>query len=170
MGYKREAIALRHRGQKKEELTQHQLRKQLRSLRGTIKKTVSETAEYEAAVKEKVDEMEQVGKELEKASNDYGRLEEDANELQNTINDALYEKQRNLDAITKKQRMIQRYRDLEEGRFPYDITTDSGPAYRTEMNANMDTLENVRGIINQPRVEFPHLDEVLSRVLHLADV
>merc|ERR1719261_427642 len=158
--YKREAIALRHRGQKKEELTQHQLRKQLRSLRGTIKKTVGETAEYEAAVKEKVDEMEQVGKELEKASNDYGRLEEDANELQNTINDALSE----------KQRMIQRYRDLEEGRFPYDITADSGPAYRTEMNANMDTLENVRGIINQLRIEFPHLDEVLSRVLHLADV
>lgn len=168
--YKREAISLRHRGQKKEELTQHELRKQLRALRGTIKKTVGETAEYETAVKEKVSEMETVGRDLEKASNDYGRLEEDANELQNTINDALYEKQRNLDAITKQQRTIQRYRDLEEGRFPYDVKEDGGPAYRTEMNANVDTLENVRGIINQLRVEFPHLDEVLSRVLHLAEV
>ena len=142
--YKREAIALRHRGQKTEELTQHQLRKQLRSLRSTIKKTVGETAEYEAAVKEKVDEMEQVGKELEKASNDYGRLEEDANELQNTINDALYEKQRNLDGITKKQRMIQRYRDLSEGRFPYEITGDSGPAYRTELNAKIASVQTCR--------------------------
>jgi chromosome segregation ATPase len=168
--YKREAISLRHRGQKKEELTQHELRKQLRALRGTIKETVGETSEYEAAVTEKVSEMETVGKDLEKASNDYGRLEEDANELQNTINDALYEKQRNLDAITKKQRMIQQYRDLEEGRFPYDVKEDGGPAHRAEMNANVDQLENVRGIINQLRVEFPHLDEVLSRVLHLAEV
>merc|ERR1711865_1234962 len=66
--YKREAISLRHRGQKKEELTQHKLKKQLGTLRGGIKKTVGETAEYETAIREKVENMESVGQELEVAS------------------------------------------------------------------------------------------------------
>merc|ERR1711966_446796 len=76
--YKREAISLRHRGQKKGDLTQHKLKKQLGTLRSNIKKTVGETAEYETAIRDKVDNMESVGQQLEVASTNYGKLEEDA--------------------------------------------------------------------------------------------
>merc|ERR1711865_193739 len=145
--YKREAISLRHRGQK----------------------TVGETAEYETAIREKVENMESVGQELEVASTNYGKLEEDANELQNTINDALYEKQRNLDAITKQQRMLKRYKELREGNYPVDISEEDGPRLRADMKGEKETLETVRDVINNLRVEYGHLDEVLTRVLHLAD-
>merc|ERR1711865_1281199 len=134
--YKREAISLRHRGQKKGDLTQHKLKKQLGSLRTNIKKTVGETAEYETAIRDKVDKMEGVGQELEVSSTNYGKLEEDANELQNVINDALYEKQRNLDAITKQQRMLKRYKDLREGNYPVDISEDDGARLRAEMKGD----------------------------------
>jgi len=167
--YKREAISLRHRGQKKGDLTQHKLKKQLGSLRTNIKKTVGETAEYETAIRNKVENMEGVGQELEVASTNYGKLEEDANDLQNTINDALYEKQRNLDAITKQQRMLKRYKDLREGIYPEDIALEDGPRLRSEMKGEKETLETVRDVINNLRVEYGHLDEVLTRVLHLAD-
>jgi len=167
--YKREAISLRHRGQKKGDLTQHKLKKQLGTLRGGIKKTVGETAEYETAIREKVENMESVGQELEVASTNYGKLEEDANELQNTINDALYEKQRNLDAITKQQRMLKRYKELREGNYPVDISEEDGPRLRADMKGEKETLETVRDVINNLRVEYGHLDEVLTRVLHLAD-
>merc|ERR1711865_679606 len=167
--YKREAISLRPRGQKKGDLTQHKLKKQLGTLRGGIKKTVGETAEYETAIRDKVDKMEGVGQELEVSSTNYGKLEEDANELQNVINDALYEKQRNLDAITKQQRMLKRYKDLREGNYPVDISEDDGARLRAEMKGDKETLETVRDVINNLRVEYGHLDEVLTRVLHLAD-
>ena len=106
-----------------------------------------------------------VGQQLEVASTNYGKLEEDANELQNTINGALYEKQRNLDAVTKQQRMMKRYKDLREGNYPVDISEEDGPRLRAEMKGEQESLKTVRDVINNLRVEYGHLDEVLTRVL-----
>jgi len=117
--------------------------------------------------------MEGVGKDLESASATYSKLEEDANDLQNTINDSLYEKQRNLDAITKHQRMLKRYQDLNEdkalGNAPLNVTEEDGPRLRQELQASEERLDTVKGVINNLRVDYGHLDEVLTRVLHLTE-
>jgi hypothetical protein len=49
------------------------------------------------------DKQERVGVELEKGSADYSGLEEEANEMQRSINNGLYEKQRSLDVVAKQQ-------------------------------------------------------------------
>merc|ERR1711990_1150101 len=166
--YKREAISLRYRGQKSSDLTAHSLVKKVSQHKNGMTKTVNETAKYEQAIKEKVQSMEEIGKDLESASTKYGQLEEDANNLQNRINDALYDKQRSLDQITKVQRMCKRYTDLAKGG-DSDITSEDGPRIKMEQQQQFDKLDTIRSVINNLRVEYGHLDEVLTRVLHLAD-
>jgi len=170
--YKREALSLKYRGsgKKAEEqgLTQHGLVKQTSKLKAAIKKMWKETAGYEAAIKEKNGEMEAVGGALEDASSRYGKLEEDANELQNTINDSLYEKQRNIDRLAKVTALNGRYRavlDAEEDPVPEAMAATA----KEEARVAGEQLDTVRGLINTLRVDFPHLDEVLTRVAHLAD-
>merc|ERR1711865_212413 len=146
--YKREAISLRYRGQKTSDLTAHSLVKKVSQHKNSMAKTVNETAKYEQAIKDKVQGMEEVGKELESASTTYGQLEEDANSLQNKINDALYDKQRSLDQITKVQRMTKRYSDLQQGKGELDLTQEDGPRVRMEQQQQFDKLDTIRSVIN----------------------
>merc|ERR1712167_267871 len=137
--------------------------------KNTMTKNVNETAKYEQAIKEKVQSMETIGKELESASSAYGNLEEDANTLQNKINDALYDKQRSLDQITKVQRMVKRYTDVAQGNVDMELTNADASRVKMEQQQQFDKLDTIRGVINNLRVDYGHLDEVLTRVLHLAD-
>ena len=168
--YKREALSLRYRGKKADAvgLTQHGLVKQTSKLKAAIKKMWKETAGYETAIKEKNVELETVGSELEEASGRYGKLEEDANELQNAINDALYDKQRNVDRLTKLSSLNSRYRTVLEGE-EESVPEAMAAQVKDEARAATEQLDTVRGLINTLRVDFPHLDEVLTRVAHLAD-
>merc|ERR1712072_228055 len=110
-----------------------------------------------------------IGKDLESASTKYGQLEEDANNLQNKINDALYDKQRSLDQITKVQRMVKRYTDVAQGNVDMELTNADASRVKMEQQQQFDKLDTIRGVINNLRVDYGHLDEVLTRVLHLAD-
>ena len=166
--YKREALALRNRGKKSSELTQHGLIKKSAKLKGAIKKAWRETAGLEEGIKRKSAEMEEVAKQLEVESARYGKLEEDANELQRTINNALYDKQRNADRLAKAQQMNERYSaSLEQGEA--DIPEDQGPSVREQARLAEEKVDTVRGLVNTLRVEFPHLDEVLTRVVHMTE-
>ena len=167
--HKREAISLRYRGQKTSDLTAHSLVKKVSQHKNSMTKNVNETTKYEQAIKEKVQSMEEIGKDLESASSSYGQLEEDANTFQNKINDALYDKQRSLDQITKVQRMCKRYSDVQQGKVDIEVSSEDGPRVKMEQQQQFDQLDTIRSVINNLRVEYGHLDEVLTRVLHLAD-
>lgn len=111
---KRESISLSNRGKKDKGLTKAGLRKKLAAERKSLKAAQTEQQQIDSSIKAKLDESENVGMELEKSSNGYSSLEDEANQLQKAINNSLYEKQRNLDLQTKLQRHMRRFRELEE--------------------------------------------------------
>lgn len=167
--HKRETLALRHRGSKSTELTQHGLIKKSAKLKTAIKKAWRETAALEEGIREKARQLEDVAKELETESGRYGRLEEDANELQSTINNALYEKQRHADRIAKARQMNERYSQSLDAGADAMLPDSEGAGVREQARLAAEKVDTVRGLVNTLRVEFPHLDEVLTRVVHMTE-
>ena len=109
-----EAISMSNRGKKEKGLTKASLKKKLALERKALKSAQGEGQQIDDGIKAKLDESENVGMELEKSSNNYSQMEDEANNLQKVINNSLYEKQRNLDLHTKLQRQVMRYRELSD--------------------------------------------------------
>jgi len=176
---KHESIELRHKGRKAlqesrglaaAEDTRAGLKKKLRALRNTLKKTKEEARSYEAATRQKDAELSSLALELERAGGEYSRCEDDANELQRAINDALYEKQRCMDQVSKYRRDARRYGDLaRRGPGPAPRPAET-MAIEREVAAAEQEREAVRDVIKSLSQQFEKLSEVLDRVHLLTEV
>mmetsp|Transcript_96284 Transcript_96284/g.274290 ORF Transcript_96284/g.274290 Transcript_96284/m.274290 type:complete len:930 (-) Transcript_96284:52-2841(-) len=183
--HKREAIALRFKGKSgaaknatkagkaggapgKKELTKAQLTKKLGGLKRSIKDTAQTTAEYSAAIAERQAQINSMTAELEGSTAQYGDLEEKLNNLQVAINTQLYDKQRQAETHAKRQRMLRRYQSLEQGRRKPVAESEMPLVERQLAEVNADKAK-VKNLINAMREKFDHLDEVLGRVLQLAE-
>merc|ERR1711998_539852 len=88
-------------------------------------------------------------------------------------NNALYEKQRNADLLNKRNRLAKRYEDfIESGAASQSQDGDPGAEQQSieDLESAELQLNRVRNVIGDLRGKFGHLDEVLERVLLLADV
>merc|ERR1719453_520142 len=179
--HKREAIALRFKGKSgaaknskqggaagKKELSKAQLSKKLAGLKRSIKDTAQTTAEYTAAIAERQSQIDAMTSELEGSTAQYGDLEEKLNSLQVDINTQLYDKQRQAEAHAKRQRMLRRYQALEQGRRKPVAESESTIIERQLAECNGEKAK-VKDLIGAMREKFEHLDEVLGRVLQLAE-
>jgi predicted nuclease with TOPRIM domain len=154
----------------KEIHTKASMKKKILGLKKSVKQASRETAQYAAAAAERQGQLQEVTKELEKATSDYSLLESSANSLQDEINASLYEKQRMQSQLDRKNRLVDKFQALENGRIEgVNVEEEQFIIEKRHMVA-MTNSKKVKAIIDHVRGKFPHLDQVLERVSHLADV
>eukprot|EP00753_Platysulcus_tardus_P018560 PLAT6916.1.p1 GENE.PLAT6916.1~~PLAT6916.1.p1 ORF type:complete len:923 (+),score=651.50 PLAT6916.1:76-2844(+) len=166
---KRETIELRYKSRRSDTTTTASLRKRRAALKHQLKATKAETRDCERALSSRLAEMEAVSVELEKGSASYGTLEDDAADLQAAINDSLYEKQRNIDLLSKYHRMAKRYEDARDGRYEPPSAAD----VETELGHAESEMEAIRTAIHLLTKEFgtdTNLAAILPRVMELTRV
>ncbi|CAN0002185.1 unnamed protein product, partial [Heterosigma akashiwo] len=151
---KREQISVRFQGKKKaargkmtkDQHTKASLKKKIVHLKREVKATATETANFQAAVAERKQQIRALTADLEAAAARYGHLEERAHALQAEVNGRLYEKQRAVEATNLAQRAVRRFQELEAGaaRAP-----DEGDSLQVEngLLAAESQLAGVRDII-----------------------
>lgn len=170
---KRESIATRHRGKKHKEgeLSHASLQKKKGGLKKDYHTSTEEVSQKEIAIKKQYEEMEVIGVEIEKSGKDFNELEEKANALQNEINNCLYEKQKNLDSLTRSQHMAKRYEELKLADPNSAMATaDQQPMIEGDYSDATNELENVKDMLEALKNDYPQLAEVLTRVSNLAEI
>ena len=174
--HKREDIAVKHRNGVKEmkpgqeTFTKASLKKKIATLKKNLKQSARETAQYAAASEENQQQLEQLTIELERATSDYSTLESAANKLQEDINSSLYDKQRLKTKLDRRQRFVDRMQSLEDGKIePVNIEEEQFIIEKRLM-VSMASSKKIRAIIDHVKGKFPHLEQVLERVSHLAEI
>ena len=176
--YKREAITNKYKkpknkgkkhGHEDKRMTVAELKKKHKTMRRNMKKIQRDIKQHEALVTEKMSQMEEMGVDLEKLSAEYSKMEDSANDLQKTINNALYEKQRLLDKTQKNQRLLDRYNKARLGQTAPLLEEDS-ERVEAELTREIKAREAIQGIIEQLSGQHTHLGEVLGRVMKLTEV
>mmetsp|Transcript_18918 Transcript_18918/g.39374 ORF Transcript_18918/g.39374 Transcript_18918/m.39374 type:complete len:913 (-) Transcript_18918:91-2829(-) len=174
--HKREDIAVKHRNGIKEIapgteiLTKASMKKKILGLKKALKQCSRETAQYAAASMERQNQLQQVTKELESSTSSYSLLESRSNSLQDEINVLLYEKQRMQAQFDRKSRLLEKFQALENGKIEgVNVEEEQFIIEKRHMVAVANS-KKIKAIIEHVRKKFPHLDQVLERVSHLADV
>ena len=111
---KRETISVKARGKKDAGLTQASLRKNLLTKRSALKKLAMEGGGVDQDIDTVARDMQDVSSQLEGASKEYSAVEDDANRAQREINDKLYEKQQNVEMLSRNKRLSERYEKTRE--------------------------------------------------------
>lgn len=174
--HKREDIAVKHRNGIKEItpgteiLTKASMKKKILGLKKGLKQANRETAQYAAAAAERQSQLQQVTAELEMATSNYSALESSSNSLQDEINVSLYEKQKLQAALERKNRLVMKFQALENGRMERVNVEEEQFVIEKRHMVSVANSKKVKAIIEHVRSKFPHLDQVLERVSHLADV
>lgn len=176
--HKREAMALRQLGKdkvmrrqgasaKEKPSTKAGLSKQTSGLKRSIKQTARSTAQHVAAIRETKVQMQRMTEMLEKYTAEYSRYADDANRLEVDINQQLYEKQRKAEILGKRERMLTRYQDLNNGA---RLAVEDGdrPLVMERLREADGELNGVMSIIESLRSQFGYLDETLTRVMLLS--
>ena len=174
---KREDISVKHRNgmrdtapaKKTEEIhTQASLKRKVGTIKKQLKQSAREAQHYTEAAQEREEQLAQLTAELESSMSDYAGHEENAKKLQEEINGKLYEKQKQQAQLDRKQKMIQKYIDLEAERIePVNVEEQRFEIEKRLMIANGNS-KKVTMIVNSLQKKFPHLEQVLSRVSQLA--
>jgi chromosome segregation ATPase len=163
---KREMISMQNRGKKKRSFsTQGELRKQVKQMKSALKGAQRETGELETGLRECKSDFGRVSVETQRKARQYEMVEGQVQELQGSINTALYEKQRCTDAIAKRARMLKRYRAVAGQRLSLDGERVAGELAQAEQQR-----QAIQSVIGTLQGEFPQLEEVLSRVGNLGEV
>ena len=145
------------------------LKKKRSALSRESKKITREIRSHESSIAERMVEMDRVAVDLEKASANYSKLEDNANELQKLINNKLYEKQRNMDATQKNQRLLDRYTKSRLGQMA-PLMQEDQTRVEEELRREEMARDAVRSTIEHLAAQHPHLSEVLDRVMRLTEV
>ena len=176
--YKREAITNKYKkpknqgkghGKDDDRVTVAELKKKHKGMRRNMKKIQRDIKQHEALVTEKMSQMEEMGVDLEKLSAEYSKMEDSANEMQQNINNALYEKQRLLDKVQKNQRLLDRYNKARLGQTA-PLLEEDNERVEEDLTREIKAREAVQGIIEQLSGQHSHLGEVLGRVMKLTEV
>ncbi len=171
---KRETISNRYsttkvaasKGAVGKELTQAAAKKKIGFLKKESKSVAEESTQYSLLFEDKKLRLQQIGTELEVKTNEYGALEESCHILQNQINQLLYQKQLLQERISYRQKFTSKLKEMT-----------SHPKHESSMSlgverkfvASLHALENVKEIIAELSKQYPHLTEVLERVVAMTD-
>lgn len=149
----------------KMDMTQASMKKQISILKKEAKALANETAQYTGAIEERKAQFSEMTSDLERATTQYGEVEESNRKMQTDINDMLYQKQLNQERISYKQKFIKRLKDYAS------TGIDSSLSLQTQRRllAASQALDNVKEIISELKTQSPHLSEVLDRVMAMTD-
>eukprot|EP00611_Tribonema_gayanum_P002483 TRINITY_DN11854_c0_g1_i1.p1 TRINITY_DN11854_c0_g1~~TRINITY_DN11854_c0_g1_i1.p1 ORF type:complete len:974 (+),score=491.39 TRINITY_DN11854_c0_g1_i1:44-2965(+) len=173
---KREQIAVRYKGKAAAsaskpgawDLTQAALKKRVAAAQKDLQRLGREMAQATAAAGDRRAQLDKLTSELERATTGYEDLSRQREELQAQINTGLYEKQRRTQAAAARTKMARRLQDIARGAAQPPDRRDSMRIQQALFTAEA-RLGSVRDTIEALAARHPHLGEVLSRVLALAD-
>jgi len=160
---KRETIAVRNRGRKKTGYTKSSMNRRVAQLKKMQSSTEQDSRRCAALLQQKEEEIEVLGQQLQEHAQVQEEAEAEVSDLQQTINDALYEKQKVADTTAMMQRMLKRYKAAASGNF----ATGGGDLSLLDAQRERDAvLRAVRHL----KVEYPQFAEVLGRVGALTEI
>ncbi|KAG5180389.1 hypothetical protein JKP88DRAFT_323701 [Tribonema minus] len=173
---KREQIAVRYKGKAAAsaskpgawDLTQAALKKRVAGAQKDLQRLGREMAQATAAAGDRRAQLDKLTSELERATTGYEDLSRQREELQAQINTGLYEKQRRTQAAAARTKMARRLQNIARGAAQPPDRRDSMRIQQALFTAEA-RLGSVRDTIEALAARHPHLGEVLSRVLALAD-
>ena len=103
-----------------------------------------------------------LGQQLQEQAQVQEEAEADVGDLQQTINDALYEKQKVADTAAMMQRMLRRYKAAAAGNF--------NVAGEMSLLDSQRERDGVLRCVRHLKAEFPQFAEVLTRVGALTEI
>jgi DNA repair ATPase RecN len=115
---------------------------------------------------EKKNKLQDISSELENMTSEYGNLEEVCHSSQNNINHLLYQKQLQQERISYRQKFTSKLKELTNN---YNIDISQSLGIERRFISSSQALDNVKEIINELMLQFPHLREVLERVFAMSD-
>jgi chromosome segregation ATPase len=164
---KRETLATRFRGQKNKAMSSVKIKKQCSQLKKTLKKTAQDTMEHEQAVKLAEAELEELEKEANLMTAEQQEIETSVAQMQEQINDMLYQKQRVVDSNAMMHRLLRKYKAINAPRPPPPASPRS--TVRLLSQAEEEKAAVLR-CVKTLQAEFPHLQDVLGRVGALTQI
>ncbi|CEG40306.1 uncharacterized protein PHALS_10514 [Plasmopara halstedii] len=166
--HKRDVIAMRGRSKKEQEaeLTFAALTAKVSTLQNQLRKSERDTSRLDKSIRTQLVAGQEISFQLEKVSAEVKVHEERGVSLQRSINTALYNKQRYIDAAARKLRMIKRFDSLCRGVGTGSLDNEQA---NFKLKKAKEGIEKVRAIVSMLEKQNPHLAEVLPRVLLLAE-
>ena len=150
----------------KNDMTQAAARKRIGILKGEARQLAEETSQYNSLYEEKKRQTQETSEMLELVTFQYGETEEKCHALQGEINDLLYQKQLLQERIMYRQKYVNKLKDyMTSGGID---SSQSLQIERRVLSASQ-ALDNVREIITDLQLSFPHMKEVLQRVDAMTD-
>ena len=150
----------------KNDMTQAAARKRIGILKGEARQLAEETSQYISLYEEKKRQTQETSEMLELVTFQYGETEEKCHALQGEINDLLYQKQLLQERIMYRQKYVNKLKDyMTSGGID---SSQSLQIERRVLSASQ-ALDNVREIITDLQLSFPHMKEVLQRVDAMTD-
>ena len=150
---------------KTKDLTQATAKKKITTLKKDARVLAEETSRYASSIEEKKSQLNTVASELENTTKQFGENNEIIFKLQGQVNDLLYQKQLNQERISYQQKYVKRIKELSGS----GIDSSQHLNIERRLLSGQQSLDNVKEIINGLTNMHPHLHEVLSRVLTMAD-
>lgn len=147
------------------ELTQAAAKKKIAALKKDARALAEETSRYNSSIEEKKMQISNIASELENTTLQFGESNQTNFKLQGQVNDLLYQKQLNQERISYQQKYIKRIKDLSAN----GIDSTQHLNIERRLLSGVQSLDNVKEIIMGLTQMHPHLQEVLSRVLAMAD-
>lgn len=179
---KRETIATRRKGASRPagvrrakvgsdeaiaEMTQAELQRKLKIERKEAKQYSQECLEYERGIAERLQDSENMSLELEKASNQFAEVEDALTLKKRDINEALYQKQRNIETLNRTHALASKY--LEFAKAPAVDAPVSREEADIMLEQSQDQIETIRQTLKNMEGSHPHLQEILERVAKLLE-
>ena len=140
-------------------------KKKITTLKKDARVLAEETSRYASSIEEKKSQLNTVASELENTTKQFGENNEIIFKLQGQVNDLLYQKQLNQERISYQQKYVKRIKELSGS----GIDSSQHLNIERRLLSGQQSLDNVKEIINGLTNMHPHLHEVLSRVLTMAD-
>lgn len=147
------------------EMTQAAMKKRISALKKEARSLSNETSQYTGAIEERKAQFSEMTSELERVTSHYSDMEERNRQLQNDINDLLYQKQLNQERISYRQKYVKRLKDYSATGIDISLTLQT----QRRLLAASQALDNVKEIVVDLQRAHPHLTDVLERVMAMAD-
>jgi len=164
---KREALAVRFRGQKNKDMTNVKVKKKCAALKRTIKMNHEETMKHENDIKDAEAQLEKLEATANTMSTEQQQIEGMVAEMQEQINDMLYQKQKVVDSNAMLHRLLRKYKALTS---PHPPPPASPRSTTKALVQAEDEKAAVLRCVATLQHEFPHLQDVLGRVGALTQI
>ena len=147
------------------DLSQANAKRKIGNLKKVARGLAEDTSRMTSTIEERKEQFSEMTYELEHMTTQYAASEDLSTQLQVTINDLLYQKQLNQEKISYKQKYAKRLKDLSQTR----VDPSQSLMLERRLLSSSQALDNVKEIIMGLQAVHPHLEEVLGRVVAMAD-